>query len=78
MRFVTLFLSRLMSRGELSRSISMRRTAVMKNRIPGLVVTKCPGIFPLKFAYLCKHLLNINPHSPGSQTGFNLVKAEHA
>ena len=67
-----------MSRGELSRSISMRRTAVMKNRIPGLVVTKCPGIFPLKFAYLCKHLLNINPHSPGSQTGFNLVKAEHA
>lgn len=56
----------------------MRRTAVLKNRIPGLVVTKCPGIFPLKFAYLCKHLLNINPHSRGSQTGFNLVKAEHA
>ena len=71
-----------MSRGELRRSISMRRTAdccgVKSGRIPGLVVTKCPGIFPLKFAYLCKHLLNINPHSPGSQTGFNLVKAEHA
>ena len=28
---------------------------VKSGRIPGLVVTKCPGIFPLKFAYLCKH-----------------------